>query len=468
MVGVVSRKLDAKLAKFHLISSLSLSLEEILQVQALGLELIRSLWHTNELCVFYVGSFIWDEVAMADGCKKLAVPKLPRDLQHKVLSYLPFRTLLQARCVCKDWRDVIYVSDFCSMYDELHSSQTLVPTICYAGSFHGRAEVEWAAYDCVEEGWGKMISLRPPYPKRRLERNDIANCDSVYPVGGLLCFHLKMGVSTWVVWNPLTGNWKILPPCKLAVGESFIYVHAFVTDDTTKAYKILMAHWRAVSQSKDYSTINDDGPLVMEIYDSTTGTWSEPKPYIFRSHGFTWNNSTRGGVRSNNGVIYFPSEMNSDNRYQHMLLFYDTRSGQWHEELSDKQRNVLFEWDGRVMTIERNPSNGRFIFYEWDEGPDSKGWMDTGIEVPKAVQRKFDPSHFGIYHMEITAGGDYLVMTGPRRGGGFRTTVYSRADQCWRCPLKADNFWNTSMNGFFSGDRINGMVQFSPRLSWLP
>lgn len=49
----------------------------------------------NEFCVFYVGSFIWDEVVMVDGCKKLVVFKLLRDLQYKVFSYLFFCILLQ-------------------------------------------------------------------------------------------------------------------------------------------------------------------------------------------------------------------------------------------------------------------------------------------------------------------------------------------------------------------------------------
>lgn len=37
------------------------------------------------------------------------------------------------------------------------------------------------------------------------------------------------------------------------------------------------------------------------------------------------------------------------------------------------------------MIIERNLLNGCFIFYEWDEGFDLKGWMDIGIEVFKVV-----------------------------------------------------------------------------------
>lgn len=408
--------------------------------------------------------------------------KLPRDLQHKVLSYLSLQQLFQLRGVCQDWRSIVHRHDFAAMFDAMHSSEPPSPAICYVESSHPR-RIEWAMYDYARSVWKKMSGLSCDANPRMGPNDSVYSEDySVYPVGGLLCFHYKkLDVGTWLVWNPLTNKWKKLPPCKNAASKgATAFVYAFEADEAPlKSYKILMAHYRITQINRYQRRKLGDGSLVTEIYDSSTGSWTEPAPEHILQLRMIPFLSTRGGVLCN-GVIYFRSSRNAaDFTVERVLLCYDIKSGEWHEEVSDRRCTRIFEWDGRVMTVMleplhseedvvasadgRNYPASRFSIFKWD--PASKRWVDTGLEIPMKIKRKFDYSvSMSTALLEMVAAGDYLVITGYARDGSFRTAVYNKAEKNWRCLSTAGSLRFSRS----ATCRLNGMVQFKPTLDWVP
>lgn len=384
--------------------------------------------------------------------------KLPRELQHKVLSYLPLRNLFQVRCVCKDWRYVIHRRGFRSMYDAMYTDDQPSPAICYAGSYYP-SSLEWSMYDYTLKLWKTMRSFPPQ------TRGDQYLVDqSVYSVEGLLCLLLwkqEQKVRThfpWLVWNPLTNKSKHLPACKhKTVNRGTFFVHAFA-DPTTKSYKLLMAH---NPKQHHYQYMETDTSLITEIYDSATGTWRESPEYKLRLPlSPSFNQAPKRGMLCN-GVIFFVTRATNEN----VLLSYDIAKDEWHEEVTDEECMEIFEWDGRVMTamplladeIFTDESGYRISLFE--RNPVTKRWVDTGIEIPFKIRNKFVEDEEGV---EIAASGNHLAITGYTRDGSFRIAVYKREEKYWRFPP----------TGAFSDKmrqaRIEGLFQFKPRLDWVP
>lgn len=384
--------------------------------------------------------------------------KLPRELQHKVLSYLPLRNLFQVRCVCKDWRYVIHRRGFRSMYDAMYTDSPPGPAICYAGSYYP-SSLEWSLYDYSLKLWKTMRSFPP---QTRVDQYLVDQ--SVYSVEGLLCLLLwkqEQKVRThfpWLVWNPLTNKSKHLPPCKhKTVNRGTFFVHAFA-DSHTKSYKLLMAH---NPKQHHYQYMETDTSLVTEIYDSGTGTWRESPEYKLRLPlSPSFNQAPKRGMLCN-GVIYFVTRTTNEN----VLLSYDIAKDEWHEEITHEECMEIFEWDGRVMTamplladeIFTDETGYRISLFE--RNPVTKRWVDTGIEIPFKIRNKFVEDEEGV---EIAASGNHLAITGYTRDGSFRIAVYKREEKYWRFPP----------TGAFSDKmrqaRIEGLFQFKPRLDWVP
>lgn len=384
--------------------------------------------------------------------------KLPRELQHKVLCYLPLRNLFQVRCVCKDWRYVIHRRGFRSMYDAMYSGEHPHPAICYVGSYYP-SSLEWSMYDYLHKLWRKM---RPFPAQARVDQYLVDQ--SVYSVEGLLCLLLwkqEQKVRThspWLVWNPLTNKHKSLPPCKhRIVNRGTFFVHAFA-DSATKTYKILMAH---NPKQHPYQYMETDTSLVTEVYDSATGAWRESPEHKLRLPlSPSFNQAPKRGMLCD-GVIYFVTRTSNEN----VLLSYDIERDQWHEEITDEECMEIFEWDGRVMTAMPLLADDFFMDENgyrislFERNATTKRWTDTGIEIPFKIRNKFVEDEEGV---EIAASGNHLAITGYTRDGSFRIAVYKKEEKFWRFPPTA------AFSDKMRQARIEGLFQFKPRLDWVP
>ncbi|KAG0616662.1 hypothetical protein M758_5G132800 [Ceratodon purpureus] len=411
------------------------------------------------------------------GTAGIAWSELPKDVQHKVLMNLGVQDLCRMRCVCREWRDVIHRRDFRGMYDVANSSQEPRPVICYLESSYP-IRLVCTAYDYEGRMWKKMNSF-PSIPQRYLTAiNSRVRYDRYWPplqiglysVGGLLCLHrwsFHWGhvstrvVSSWTVWNPFRNRWKKLPLCKYEVsGQQFLLpdtcVHAFVSDERTKAYKILMALHHV---SNDFE--GSQQKLTTRIYDSRTGIWTDGAEHTLGVH--LYHLSSVKGLHYN-GLVYFLAEHWPDggpigyNRPS-VYLTYDIGEDEWIEQPVDSYLPI-FEWDGRLMTVEyvENALLGNEKdFIEWE--PVSGTWKDTGIKMPGKIFKVFQHDLGGI---SIVASGNHLAVTGLTENDEFRIAVYKRAENYWRMP-PTGKFSNK-----LSRSLVKGLVLHTPSLDWRP
>lgn len=391
---------------------------------------------------------------------------LPKEVLHMVLSHLPIKSLCQMRCVCKEWRDVLRRRDFHQMYDTVNESQEPSPAICYVELSYP-ARIEWSSYDFAAKKWIRMsgFTSRPSLYFNPLQRHTWPQ--RFYSVGGLLCFHFwkadnksgyyMQGVSSWVVWQPFRNIWKKLPPCKQKLNDrGTCFVHAWVSDERAKTYKLLVAHdprshWDEEIHSK----------LVTEVYDSATRSWTNGSEYSLRfSEGYESGRHIRTGVLCN-GVIYF-----STGCINCVLLSYDISRDQWHEEGRNRNCNVIFEWDGRLMSIAAPDSEdfgGDFleedkVYVVVERNPTSGSWEETGIEIPFKVRRKF----YSVVAISVVATGNDLAVFGNATDDSFKIAVYKRKENFWRIPPTG------TFSDRFRYARVEGLVLHKPQVGWTP
>ncbi|KAG0577199.1 hypothetical protein KC19_5G138400 [Ceratodon purpureus] len=433
-----------------------------------------------------MGRYRTGEISANEDNNTFMWSKLPKDAQHKVLSYLPVQILCQLRCVCKEWRDVIHRRDFCSMFDAVTSSRDLEPrpVMCYLESSYP-ARFVCTSYDHEGRMWKKMGSFPSP-PQSNLTAHNVQN-HSLFSVGGLLLLYrpkfppghnysnpdyLHSGVSSWTVWHPFRNRWKRLPPCKYKVsGRAPFFVHAFVSDAERKTYKIVMAHLDPDHHSANHPIDDNLKKLVTEIYDSATGVWTDGAEHTLKfvqRHLDPRHSSIRRGVLCG-GVVYFETGgIESD-----VLLLYDIDSDQWDEHTDHDCDYRVFEWDGHLMSIRSEwlsctGGSRKICFTERDAA--TRVWSDTGIEIPTKLIRRFpecdfralDPEEFPDATFEIVASGNRVALTGYSKDGCFRIAVYRRAENYWRVPPAG------AFNEKLKPSRVGGLVLHTPRLEWRP
>lgn len=421
-------------------------------------------------------------VAIAANEDTFVWSKLPKDVQHKVLSCFPVLDLCQMRCVCKEWREVIHRREFRSMYDMVNSSsQSSIPVICYMESSYP-LRLEWSAYDYAAKTWKKMNRF-PGLPQSLLTEYSVRRHYSLSSVGGLLCLYFwkeekspretqddyrlaPPGASSWIVWHPFRNRWKKLPSCQHRVSDRApVFVHAFVPDNRAKSYKILMAH-HPMSHRYRFDSDDPDRRLVTEIYDSATGVWTDGADFLLGMSQGAFRTYPRSGLIRRgvlcNGVVYFFAGGHSGT--QSALLSYDITSDQWHEE-SYGTRYPIFEWDGRLMSFRSRVSEAdefdhvipSLVFVERD--PVTRRWEETGIEIPwiKILSKFRD-----LENLAIVASGNHLAFTGCTVDGSMKIAVYRRAENYWRLPPSG------SFSDKMERSRVEGLILHTPRLDWRP
>lgn len=264
------------------------------------------------------------------------------------------------------------------------------------------------------------------------------------------------GVRSWVVWHPFRNKCKKLPPCEeIFNDQGTCFVHAWVADEGAKSYKILMARGRRRLWDEEiYSK------LVTEIYDSTVGTCTRGAEYHLRfSEGYESGRHVRKGVLCN-GVIYFSTRSTNC-----VLLSYDVNRDQWHEEARNRNCNVIFEWDDRLMSITASEDAdfaGEFhedrIYAVVERNLASKIWEETGIEIPFKVRRTFCSAAA----ISVVARGNDLAIFGHAEDDSYKIAVYKRAEKYWRLPPTG------TFSDRLRSARVEGFVLHRPQLDCTP
>lgn len=220
---------------------------------------------------------------------------LPEDLWEAVMAKLPIPTFLQFRLVCRKWYSLPSSRSFAQLCAEVSQPKPWF----YAVIYHTVPSniVDFGViYDPSDKKW-----RHPPLPSLppRVFLTPIASA------GGLVCL-LDFSHKYFYVCNPLTKNWKELPPrrvknrCQVAAGM------VLKGKTATEGYNIL---W-----------VNSNGDF--EVYDSIANCWTRPGD-MPENIKLPLRVNIRSPAVSSKSSIYF---MRSD---PEGIVSYDMVSGVW-------------------------------------------------------------------------------------------------------------------------------------------
>jgi F-box interacting protein len=187
------------------------------------------------------------------------VTYLPEVLEVKILSWLPPKSLIRFKCVCKRWHALIGSPDFLSKNLLNHSiinQNSCDPRrlILFIARDKSYLDIySFRSYDSLHCASQTPLNL-PPAP---LCLSVIASCN------GLLC--LWDSRSEIYLWNPATSSeLKALPaaPSRSARGGFIFYDVGFGFDSVSNDFKVILLH-------------DNDGErfLKAEVYSLKSGCW---------------------------------------------------------------------------------------------------------------------------------------------------------------------------------------------------
>nr|BAQ18933.1 S7-locus linked F-box protein type-3 [Petunia x hybrida] len=233
---------------------------------------------------------------MADGSMK----KLPQDVMIYIFFRLPVKSLMRFKRVTKSWYSLIQSSSFISLH--LNSTTTIKDEfILYKRSFKEREVFKNVLSFLIGNAEDDLdpISSDQDVPHLSTRYSSISH-QLIGPCHGLI---VLTDSTNFVLLNPTTRNYKLLPPSPFAYPRGFyrsICGVGFGYDSARKIYKV-------VRISEVYGNRPFDDPSVMEwngeVYDSSTDSWRElayvnqelPWPYgfpyseMFYNEAFHWN-----------------------------------------------------------------------------------------------------------------------------------------------------------------------------------
>ncbi|KAG0603122.1 hypothetical protein M758_10G068400 [Ceratodon purpureus] len=238
---------------------------------------------------------------------------LPHDMHDKILKKLEFKDLFRCKTVSKVWKKCIESDDFRQLRRETFSQEGSFTAISY-----NNYNNSWQCfgYDLHSKSWRSL----PPFSY--LPVPDVRGNMTVYSVTGhrsLMCAEVSElpNQCVLVVFNPLTGKKRILPP--LLYPRNPMLVHISV-NSAAKSYTIVVAGSSFASEKHLSKKV--------ELFCSTTSKWTEasdlPSPMFGLSHH-------QAGVCVN-GVLYVIAFLDGNGR-QGMIAF-DVENGKWLEEMA--------------------------------------------------------------------------------------------------------------------------------------
>ncbi|KAL3695791.1 hypothetical protein R1sor_009867 [Riccia sorocarpa] len=346
--------------------------------------------------------------------------QLPSEMIRSILGKLPLKSLCVCRSVCSQWKTMI--DDGQVVYAGVPAKSTIFYCQPALRFYHHSEDL------AVEEGSCKPLLA---FPNRRRSlwewRNpsfvgsrDLSVEHSVLMAadGGLLCFSCfstNPGPDNLVIYNPLTGRWRVLTvplPVfpKLSESETaFVDVFRFllvglIMDEESGNYKLVVAG------------IEKDGPRETHLYDSAKMTWrlSSPVPTLPEGEWGNWRAERAVCCRGNiYWHVYADGSRNAGVGFIHGLLKFDVGVGSWTFVKEDRLSAVI---DLHMVVHEEELLLLRFMLDDdYLELEDSKGdaleLEELGPEVEYAYYPDID-LHFGYakrQFLDLVDAGDDLL-----------------------------------------------------------
>lgn len=292
---------------------------------------------------------------------------LPEDLMNRVLAWLPIPLLFQARSVCKRWSSTIGSPAFLNMHAEIFGKHTPFLLFPFVGD-----SLTYAAFDPSAKEW-------QPMPPMSFLPSEIKFVEGV--AGGLVFFSVEMPFQPvkLYVCNPLTRSWRQLP--EMSHKRTPIFRH-MVVDEETKSYKIVVAgNADVVSNRNGYHRF-----LNTEVYDSSTGVWTETSSIPSRFDP-GWSSADC------NGTLY--CMVNEADAVNHSLgvISYNLEAGLWSDHFQQLPEGFslaqVVECMGQILMVAERYLNGSVKnIHLLRLEPDTKEWTEVA-KLPRKLLHEF-------------------------------------------------------------------------------
>lgn len=164
--------------------------------------------------------------------------KLPQDIFVDILTYLPVKSLVRFKCVCKPWQSLI--SD--PRFVKLHLKQAIEGNNINRQRLLVAAEPLYSSVDFEAASDGDDINavMELPYPSAASRTESFAFASIRGSCDGLVCIRNGGDVHDMFLWNPSTRESKKLPkPSSSVQKDGFLTGLGY--DSTIDDYKLVIA-----------------------------------------------------------------------------------------------------------------------------------------------------------------------------------------------------------------------------------
>ncbi|XP_062027477.1 F-box/kelch-repeat protein At3g23880-like [Rosa rugosa] len=231
----------------------------------------------------------------------------------EILSWLPAKSLLRFRCVCKPWRalfsDPYFIRRHLSRINtKTNNSYSLfVKEISTFRSMDCEALFKYSSHDD-----GPVLSRELDFPILDVPF-EFYYIDIIGSCNGLICLLLDWNTSVIMLWNPCTRESKVLPQPSIKNLPKF---YGFGYDSTTDDYKVIVGSFSSTS-SYEY---------VVVAYTLKTGSWRKLQS-LNQNFRVLWH-----GCLVNEALHWVLDERDEDHRViASKLVSFDLAEEKFHE-----------------------------------------------------------------------------------------------------------------------------------------
>ncbi|KAG0559395.1 hypothetical protein KC19_10G101100 [Ceratodon purpureus] len=272
---------------------------------------------------------------------------LPNDVHDRIFNKLEFKDLFRCKTVSKVWKNHIESDDFYRCRGASCPQEGSFTAINY-NIKHNTSQC--FAYDLHSNSW----RLLPPFLNILIP--DAHPNFHMYSITGhrsLICAEVSKlpNEAVLVVFNPMTGKKRILPP--LLYPRKPVLIHILI-NSATKSYTVVVAGSSSASEVHL--------PKKVEVFRSTTSKWTEasdiPRPLI------KFNKHQRGVCV--NGVLHVIARL--DGNGNNGVIAFDVENGKWLEDMAcvipfshNSYRLQLVECDEKVHLYTLTMRQGLFV-----------------------------------------------------------------------------------------------------------
>lgn len=272
---------------------------------------------------------------------------LPVELQEEILSRVPAKYLARLRSTSKQWNALSKTGSFAKKHSANATKEPLIIMLKDSRVYLASVNL-LGVHNNVAQSFelGSRLYLKDPHI------SNVFHCDGLL----LLC---SIKENTLEVWNPCSGEAKLIKPRHSYYKESDFYALGYDNKSSCKKYKVL----RVISQVH----VQGDFKIEYEIYDFTNDSWrvhgATTELSIRQKHPVSVKGSTYWVVRNR----YFP--------YKYFLSF--DFSTERFQSLSLPQPFPYLVTD---LSVVREEQLCLFGYYNWSTtSEDLNVWVTTSL-----------------------------------------------------------------------------------------